>query len=100
MGFKLKVIAGPKNVGTFFDLQEGENLAGRVTPPAQILLDSAKVSKKHCNFIHQGQKLSVKDLGSSNGVYLNSKKIMESELKNKDRLVLGEYTLEVVHDAG
>jgi pSer/pThr/pTyr-binding forkhead associated (FHA) protein len=97
MPFFLKILAAPKTemVGVKVPLVEGENLLGRSSPPCQIKLEGTKVSKKHCAIILSGGGLQIKDLGSSNGIYLNGKKTGDSALKAKDRLVIGEFTLEI-----
>lgn len=98
MGFRLKIISGPEAVGKLFALKEGENLAGRTSPPAAIVLNGQKVSKKHCLFALSGGKLTVKDLGSSNGIYVNGSKVTEQPLRGNDRLLIGDFMLEVVAD--
>jgi pSer/pThr/pTyr-binding forkhead associated (FHA) protein len=97
MPFFLKVLAAPdkSHLGGTIPLEEGANLLGRVSPPCSIQLEGAKVSKKHCTFHVVGDRLSVEDHMSSNGVYVNGAKITNVELKLKDRIVIGEYTLEV-----
>jgi pSer/pThr/pTyr-binding forkhead associated (FHA) protein len=97
MSFCLKVLASPahKLDGLKLPIAEGDNLVGRVAPPAQIQLEGSKVSKKHCVIKAKGSALKVEDLRSSNGVFVNGKKVEVSELKEKDRLVIGEFVLEV-----
>ncbi len=93
----LKVLASPENKqdGLKFELVEGENLVGRVKPPAQIQLDGTKVSKKHCLIELKGTVLKAIDLNSSNGLFVNGKRTESALLKEKDRLVIGEFILEV-----
>jgi ABC transport system ATP-binding/permease protein len=95
--FYLKILDGPKKdqIGTKFPLKMGVSLVGRVSPPADVLLDGQKVSKKHCAFHNLPRGLSVEDLGSSNGTFLNGAKVSKSTLSEKDRLVIGDFTLEV-----
>lgn len=97
MSFCLKVLQSPdkKKDGFKLPLEEGDNLIGRVAPPAQIQLEGIKVSKKHCVINVQGASLKVDDLKSSNGLFVNGKKVVSATLKEKDRLVIGEYVLEV-----
>lgn len=97
MSYFLKILSSPdrKRDGTKIELQEGENLVGRASPPARILLEGTKVSKKHCVFNVKGETLKVDDLKSSNGIFVNGKRVETSELKEKDRLVIGEFVLEV-----
>jgi pSer/pThr/pTyr-binding forkhead associated (FHA) protein len=93
----LKILASPdsKSDGIKIELNEGENLLGRAKPPAQIVLSGIKVSKKHCVFNVKGANLKVDDLRSSNGIFVNGARVVTSALKEKDRLVIGEFILEV-----
>lgn len=97
MSYCLKILQSPekKRDGVKLPLEEGENLVGRVAPPAQIQLEGIKVSKKHCVIKVAGKSLKIDDLKSSNGLFVNGKKVESATLKEKDRLVIGEYVLEV-----
>lgn len=97
MSYFLKILVSPDKrlEGAKIDLHEGENLAGRAKPPSEIELDGTKVSKKHCVFTLQGLDLKVDDLKSSNGLFVNGKKVLGSPLRDKDRIVIGEFVLEV-----
>lgn len=98
MSFFLKILNGvePGQVGNLFALQEGDNFLGRVSPPCQLVLEGKKVSKRHCVFSVKGQTAMVEDLHSSNGIFLNGRRVQNSKLKAGDRLVVGEYLLELV----
>jgi pSer/pThr/pTyr-binding forkhead associated (FHA) protein len=97
MSYFLKVLSSPEKKidGVKFELTEGETIIGRITPPAQILLEGVKVSKKHCLVKVTGTFLKISDLKSSNGLFVNGKRVESAPLKEKDRLVIGEYVLEV-----
>jgi pSer/pThr/pTyr-binding forkhead associated (FHA) protein len=97
MPYCLKILQSPekKRDGVKLPLEEGENLVGRVAPPAQIQLEGIKVSKKHCVIKVAGPSLKIDDLKSSNGLFVNGKKVESASLKEKDRIVIGEYVLEV-----
>jgi len=98
MPYFLKVLLAPaesEKLGVKFSLEEGETSLGRISPPSKIVLNSPKVSKLHCIFKTQGSAIEVIDQGSSNGLYVNGKKVIQAPLKEKDRIVIGEYTLEV-----
>jgi pSer/pThr/pTyr-binding forkhead associated (FHA) protein len=42
-----------------------------------------------------GNVIALEDHGSSNGVFVNGSKATQTALKPGDRLVIGEFTLEV-----
>jgi len=55
------------------------------------------VSRKHCQILVGKDSLQVKDLGSSNGTYVNNKRVTVTDLKAGDRLVVGPtvFTVQV-----
>jgi pSer/pThr/pTyr-binding forkhead associated (FHA) protein len=53
------------------------------------------VSRRHCEVTVEGDEVMVRDLGSSNGTYVNNKKVAEKELQAGDRLVVGPVVFTV-----
>ena len=47
------------------------------------------ISRKHCRLIKEENSLKVEDLGSSNGTYVNGKRIHESEVGPGDTVQIG-----------
>ncbi len=56
------------------------------------------VSRRQCELHLAGQQLKIKDLGSSNGTYINNKRVNELVLKAGDRLVVGPVVFTVQID--
>jgi pSer/pThr/pTyr-binding forkhead associated (FHA) protein len=56
------------------------------------------VSRRQCEIRLAGQQLKVKDLASSNGTYVNNKRVNEAILKAGDRLVVGPIVFTVQID--
>ncbi len=88
---KLVVVQGPESVGTW-DLQPGENAAGR-EPENPIHLPSRRVSRRHCVFTVQNDRVFVRDLGSANGVVVEGRRVHEAEIQHGQRLQLGDFLL-------
>jgi serine phosphatase RsbU (regulator of sigma subunit) len=44
-------------------------------PPAEIILDGPTVSRRHCKLEQQGNNVVVADLGSTNGTFVNGRRI-------------------------
>ena len=61
-----------------------------------IVLDDNLVSRHHCVLIRKGSSVFVKDLDSSNGIFVNDQAVLESELVDGDRLKVGFIELTVV----
>jgi len=91
--FKLTVIAGPLR-GNAYQLNEGDTVIGRVQG-SEILLQSTKVSKKHCVITVSGSTVSLKDAGSSNGTFVNGILSTSKKLNHGDRISIGEFVLEL-----
>ena len=69
-------------------------------PLADFRLDAALVSRVHCRITAEHETLNVEDLASTNGTFVNGRRIDTGQLANGDRLRIGrvELTVEQVHD--
>lgn len=83
-----------KDEGREFVLQEGENGVGRGIDNDVILSDVA-VSRRHLKIVREGDRLTLRDLGSGNGTMLNGVKVSTAALSDGDRIELGETALVV-----
>jgi PAS domain-containing protein len=91
---KLTVVSGP-NRGSSYPLQNGENSIGR-QPGNAVVVQSSKVSKKHCVLVVDNSEVIVKDAGSSNGTFVNGVLTKLRKVKIGDRISVGEYVFEIV----
>ncbi len=91
---KLVVVSGPNRGATYF-LEEGENSVGRA-PENQVVLASTQVSKKHFSITYQARKAELKDLGSSNGTFVNGVLTKKKLLQNRDRISAGPFVMEIL----
>ena len=64
-------------------------------PRADFILDAALVSRLHCRITATADKLEVVDLKSTNGTFVNDKRVQKAHLKGGDRLRLGRVELTV-----
>jgi len=87
---KLVVIAGPHRGETFY-LKEGKTIIGRAADSCdhKIVLKDSSVSRRHAQVEYSGGKVSINDLGSTNGVYVNSRKTIRKTLEPGDIISLG-----------
>lgn len=60
---------------------------------AEFIVDAALVSRLHCQLTATADSLHVKDLGSTNGTFVNGTRVTTAELKDGDRLAVGRVEL-------
>jgi hypothetical protein len=75
--------------GEDFRLHDGKNSVGSGAD-SQIALKDSTVSGQHASIRHEDGKFFLTDLDSSNGTYLNDRKIVREELKDNDMIRFGE----------
>lgn len=80
-----------------FPIAEEKTILGR-RQDCQLRIPTKDISRQHCVLQMQDKALVVKDLGSSNGTFINGKRIAEAELKAGDRLRVGPVTFVVQID--
>lgn len=56
------------------------------------------VSRRHCELTQNNRSIKLKDLGSSNGTYVNGKRVLEAKLKAGDRVQIGPVMFTVQID--
>ncbi|MFM8906085.1 MAG: FHA domain-containing protein [Actinomycetota bacterium] len=88
---QLVVRQGPE-IGTRYTLEGDQVSVGRV-PDNDIQLDDFTVSRQHAVFVRQGDAWLVRDLGSLNGTYVNSRRVDESVVQHGDEIQVGRFRL-------
>lgn len=86
------VVHKGKQAGRTWLLSPGVTRVGR-HPYSDIALDHITVSRRHCRIELGAGGLSLKDLGSTNGSYVNDRLVEESSLSPGDRLMIGTFHL-------
>ena len=67
---------------------------GRATR-ADFIVDAALVSRVHCRLTATDRHVEVEDLSSTNGIFVNDKKVRRANLAIGDRLRVGRIELTV-----
>ena len=89
----------PSGDGLTFRLPAGAvKTIGRSTG-AEFMVDAALVSRLHCQLTATADSLHVKDLGSTNGTFVNGHRVTAAQLKHGDRLSIGRMELLVSKSA-
>ncbi len=69
-------------------LKPGKIVVGR-HDDCQIRIPAANVSRHHCEIVSGGAGVRIRDLGSSNGTYVNGHKVDDVELSPGDVIEIG-----------
>ena len=91
-GSALLVVKRGPNAGSRFLLDADLTTAGR-HPDSDIFLDDITVSRRHAEFVREGQGFAMRDVGSLNGTYLNRERIDHAVLAGGDEVQIGKYRL-------
>ena len=68
-------------------------------PRADFIVDAALVSRLHCRFtLDDLDRLGVEDLGSTNGTWVNGRKIERAPLLQGDKVKVGRVEFSVRAD--
>ena len=87
----LIVQRGP-SAGARFLLDAPRTVAGR-SPSSDIFLDDVTVSRKHVEFVREGDGFLVRDVGSLNGTYVNRDRIERALLRAGDEVQIGKFRM-------
>jgi len=95
----LLVIQG-RNRGERFDLADHQASVslGRESGNS-VRLEDNEVSRRHAEIRRSGDRFVVGDLGSSNGTYVNSRKVERAELSSGDQIQIGRTVLVFAQEA-
>lgn len=88
--FQLVVKSGPEE-GKVFELDSPAQIIGR-DQTADITIGDPEVSRKHARVTNQGGQITIEDLGSTNGTFVNNQRISAPYVLRPGELIfLGEH---------
>jgi diguanylate cyclase (GGDEF)-like protein len=76
------------DLGKKYNLDKPSLIIGR-SSKADIQIDQESVSRNHCKIINTGKTIMMRDLGSTNGTYVNDELIDEYVLRDGDFIKIG-----------
>lgn len=82
-------------VGQVFTLDRDRVVLGR-GPGVDLAFVDPEMSRQHAAIEISGQGLRIRDLGSTNGILLNDKRVQTSDIKHGDRFVIGAQQLQLL----
>ncbi|MDX2051171.1 MAG: GGDEF domain-containing protein [Polyangiaceae bacterium] len=90
----LVVLAGPR-IGQRVALAGKALSIGRGSKN-RLIFDADSVSRQHASIEWTGAAHQVKDLGSTNGTFVNERRVIDCVLKDSDRVQLGKVLLKYI----
>ena len=89
----LRFISGKFQGSEYALAESGEMLVGR-SGDVQIVLSEDMVSRRHARILYDGQKITIEDLGSTNGTFVNGIRLTrERKITPGDVVRVGETDL-------
>jgi len=92
--YLLKFISGKYQGGEFPVASDREIVIGRANELDVVLVEDM-VSRRHAKISSTHDSLSIEDLGSTNGTFVNGEKIKRAKLKEGDRVLIGTSIVRV-----
>jgi diguanylate cyclase (GGDEF)-like protein len=90
--YLLRMLRGP-DAGAIWNLFEGEAIIGR-GHQASVRIEDDSLSRQHARIIVGAAGVTLRDLGSVNGTYVEGKKLQgPTVLRNGDRICMGNICL-------
>jgi pSer/pThr/pTyr-binding forkhead associated (FHA) protein len=80
--------------GRTLELKQPDQMLGRHSS-SDIRLPLADVSRRHCRIFFTNASWHVLDMDSTNGVFVNHRKVHQSRLASGDLLRIGSFLFEV-----
>ena len=82
------VVIYGQDLGKKFNLDIPSLIIGR-SSKTDIQIDQESVSRNHAKIVNSGQRVLIRDLGSTNGTYVNDQPIEEFILRDGDLIKIG-----------
>ena len=89
----IAVLEGPDS-GHIFKIEKPSILIGR--SDSDFVLNDSESSRQHALLEVRGDNITLKDLGSTNGTFVDGSKISELDIENQSEFRIGSSTLMLI----
>ncbi|WP_224243389.1 FHA domain-containing protein [Hyalangium gracile] len=93
--YALKFISGKYQGGEFPLKADKQIVIGRSSELDMVLVEDM-VSRKHAKIMISAGNITIEDLGSTNGTFVNGEKVKQARLKEGDRILIGTSILKLI----
>lgn len=100
MEFALHIVSGP-SAGTKIVVKAGETVSiGRAARSRYVIAGDSRMSGLHCQIEAGEAELRLRDLGSTNGTFVNGARVNEAVVREGDQIDAGDsrFVVRVVRD--
>jgi pSer/pThr/pTyr-binding forkhead associated (FHA) protein len=91
----LRFISGKYQGGEFPLRPNREIIIGRSSDLDMVLVEDM-VSRKHAKITTDDHVVTIQDLGSTNGTFVNGEKVRKADLKDGDRILIGTSIIKII----
>jgi diguanylate cyclase (GGDEF)-like protein len=84
-------LSGPL-IGKLLHLQEGVTTVGRA-PDADIVINDQRISRHHVQVAVSGEDVTLEDMGSTNGTFVNGQRVKKQDLRDGDKIQISSATV-------
>jgi len=91
----LRFISGKYQGGEFPLRPNREIIIGRSSDLDMVLVEDM-VSRKHAKITTDNHVVTIQDLGSTNGTFVNGEKVRKADLKDGDRILIGTSIIKII----
>jgi two-component system cell cycle response regulator len=88
-------VFGGEDDGREYEITKSNMVIGR-GEEADIILTDTSTSRRHAAVIFRNLEFRIRDLGSSNGTFLNGSEVKEYALRNGDKIIVGDTMLKFI----
>src|SRR5690606_361531 len=81
-----------------FELRQGQQIAIGRSRQCELYVNSPRLSRRHCAVSFGEQGLVLDDLGSSNGTFVNGRRVSRVALRPGDIIQIGGIAIQVDYD--